>query len=50
MMNAGSPINVAPGSQADLSKVVAYYEKQNKDIEEARVARQQGGKVVSIYD
>ncbi|KAJ5247003.1 hypothetical protein N7468_001986 [Penicillium chermesinum] len=50
LMNAGAPMNVAPGSQADLSHVVAHYEKQNKEIEEARVARMQDGKVVSIYE
>ncbi|KAJ5702887.1 hypothetical protein N7488_010435 [Penicillium malachiteum] len=50
LMNGGSPYNVAPGSQADLSKVVAHYENLNKEIEQARVARLQDGKVVSIYD
>ena len=50
MMNAGSPYNVSPGSQADLSKVVAHYERQNKDMEASRVARMKDGKVVSLYD
>lgn len=43
-------MNIAPGSQADMSKVVAHYEQKNKEAEAARVARQQGGKVVSIYE
>ncbi|KAJ6013991.1 hypothetical protein N7540_008582 [Penicillium herquei] len=50
LMNGGSPYNISPGSQADLSKVVAHYENLNKEIEQARVARLQDGKVVSIYD
>lgn len=49
-MNGGSPHNVAPGSKPDLSKVVAHYEKVNREMETARVARQQDGKVVSVYD
>ncbi|CEO58581.1 NADH-ubiquinone oxidoreductase [Penicillium brasilianum] len=50
MFNARTPYNVSPGSQADLSAVVAHYERQNKDIEEARVARMKEGKVESIYE
>lgn len=50
MMNAGSPWNVVAGSQADLSKVVAHYERKNKEMEEARVAKMKDGKVVSLYD
>lgn len=50
MFNARSPYNVSPGSQADLSAVVAHYERQNKEIEEARVARMKDGKVQSIYE
>ncbi|KAL4802898.1 hypothetical protein BDV18DRAFT_47038 [Aspergillus unguis] len=46
----GHPINVIPGYHADLSHVVAHYERQNQKTEEARVARMQDGKVVSIYD
>lgn len=49
-MNAGSPYNVSPGSQADLSAVVAHYKRQNEEMEEARVARMKDGKVVSVYD
>ncbi|KAJ5178035.1 uncharacterized protein N7500_000734 [Penicillium coprophilum] len=50
MMNAGSPYNVSPGSQADLSHVVAHYQRKNQQIEESRVARMKDGKVVSIYE
>ncbi|KAL1980027.1 hypothetical protein VTN96DRAFT_4786 [Rasamsonia emersonii] len=50
LFNAGSPYNVPPGSQADLSAVAAYYHQKNKEIEEQRVARMKDGKVVSIYD
>ncbi|KAJ5092188.1 hypothetical protein NUU61_007058 [Penicillium alfredii] len=50
MMNAGSPFNVSPGSQADLSAVVAHYQRQNKEMEDARIARTKDGKVVSLYD
>ncbi|CAL5868655.1 uncharacterized protein PFLUO_LOCUS2882 [Penicillium psychrofluorescens] len=50
LMNAGSPYNVSPGSQADLSAVVAHYKRQNEEMEEARVARMKDGKVVSVYD
>ncbi|CAI7599901.1 hypothetical protein PENPOL_c008G03185 [Penicillium polonicum] len=50
MMNSGSPYNVSPGSQADLSHVVAHYQRKNQEAEEARVARMKDGKVVSLYD
>lgn len=50
MFNARPPYNVSAGSQADLSAVVAHYERQNKEIEEARVARMKDGKVQSIYE
>lgn len=50
LMNGGSPYNVSPGSQADLSAVVAHYKRQNQEMEEARVARMKDGKVVSVYD
>ncbi|KAL4784251.1 hypothetical protein BJX76DRAFT_357214 [Aspergillus varians] len=46
----GHPYNVIAGSKADLSHVIAHYETKNQKIEEARVARLQDGKVVSIYD
>ncbi|KAJ5952374.1 uncharacterized protein N7479_010787 [Penicillium vulpinum] len=49
MMNAGSPYNVSPGSQADLSHVVAHYQRKNQEIEESRVARMKDGKS-SIYE
>ncbi|KAJ5082030.1 hypothetical protein N7532_011073 [Penicillium argentinense] len=49
MMNSIPIINVAPGSQADLSKVVAYYERENKAAEEARVARMKDGEVDYLY-
>jgi len=49
LMNSGSPYNVSPGSQADLSKVVAHYEQRNKDIDAARIARMQG-REFSIHD
>ncbi|KAJ5286853.1 hypothetical protein N7478_002539 [Penicillium angulare] len=50
LMNGGSPYNISPGSQADLSKVVAHYEKVNAEKEAVRVARMKDGKVVSLYD
>jgi hypothetical protein len=50
IFNAGSPYNVPAGSTADLSAVVAHYNKKNQQIEEERVARLKDGKVVSIYD
>lgn len=50
VFNTGSPYNVAAGSSADLSAVAAHYERKNREIEEARVARMQDGKVVSIYN
>ncbi|KAL4913150.1 hypothetical protein BDW62DRAFT_169273 [Aspergillus aurantiobrunneus] len=46
----GHPYNVVAGSKADLSHVIAHYERKNQKIEEARVGRMQNGKVVSIYD
>ncbi|KAE8144188.1 NADH-ubiquinone oxidoreductase subunit [Aspergillus avenaceus] len=48
--NSAPPFNVAAGSSVDLSHVTAHYERQNMEREEARVARMQDGKVVSIYD
>ncbi|KAJ5782837.1 hypothetical protein N7457_004611 [Penicillium paradoxum] len=50
MMNSGSPYNVSPGSQADLSHVVAHYQRKNQEMEDARVARMKDGKVVSLYE
>ncbi|KNG87889.1 NADH-ubiquinone oxidoreductase subunit, partial [Aspergillus nomiae NRRL 13137] len=48
--NAAPPFNVPAGSAMDMSHVTAHYERQNREQEEARVARMQDGKVVSIYD
>ncbi|KAB8067876.1 hypothetical protein BDV29DRAFT_78843 [Aspergillus leporis] len=48
--NSASPYNVAAGSAADLSQVTAHYERQNQELETARVTRMQDGKVVSLYD
>lgn len=48
MFNARVPYNVSPGSQADLSAVVAHYERQNKEIDESRAARMKDGK--GIYE
>lgn len=50
MFNARSPYNVSPGSQADLGAVIAHYERENKQIEEARAARMKDGKVQSVYE
>lgn len=50
ILNSHSPYNVSPGSQVDLSHVVAHYERKNQESEEARVARMKDGKVVSLYD
>ena len=50
MMNSGSPYNVSPGSQADLSHVVAHYQRKNQEAEADRVARMKDGKVVSLYE
>ncbi|PWY72508.1 NADH-ubiquinone oxidoreductase 178 kDa subunit [Aspergillus sclerotioniger CBS 115572] len=48
--NAVPPYNVSPGQNADLSHVVAHYQRQNQELEEARVARMKDGKVVSLYE
>ncbi|KAJ5677398.1 uncharacterized protein N7477_003031 [Penicillium maclennaniae] len=40
MLNSRFPYNVAPGSQADLSKVKAYYERQNAEIEASGATRE----------
>lgn len=40
MLNSRFPYNVAPGSQADLSKVKAHYERQNREIEASRATRE----------
>ncbi|KAE8141446.1 NADH-ubiquinone oxidoreductase subunit [Aspergillus pseudotamarii] len=48
--NSAPPFNVPAGSAMDMSHVTAHYERQNRELEEARVARMQDGKVVSIYD
>jgi len=39
MFNVAPIINNSPGSQADLSQVIAHYERENKQAEEARAAR-----------
>ncbi|PYH35419.1 putative NADH-ubiquinone oxidoreductase 178 kDa subunit [Aspergillus vadensis CBS 113365] len=48
--SAVAPYNVAPGQSADLSHVVAHYQRQNQEMEASRVARMQDGKVVSLYE
>ncbi|KAE8351214.1 NADH-ubiquinone oxidoreductase subunit [Aspergillus coremiiformis] len=48
--NTAPPYNVAAGSTVDLSHVTAHYERQNRELEEARIARMKDGKVISIYD
>ncbi|KAL3465379.1 hypothetical protein BJX64DRAFT_285638 [Aspergillus heterothallicus] len=48
--NPGKPYNVIPGSHADLSQVIAHYERQNQKQEEERIARMKDGKVVSLYE
>lgn len=50
LFNSGSPYNVPAGSSTDLSAVVAHYERRNKEMEEARLARMKDGKVLSVYD
>jgi len=51
VFNSGSPINVPAGNgAADLTAVVAHYERRRNAIEQDRVARMKDGKVVSIYD
>jgi hypothetical protein len=51
IFNSGSPINVPAGNGgADLTAVVAHYERRRKAVEEYRAARMKDGKVVSIYD
>ena len=39
MFNVAPIINNAPGSQADLSQVIAHYERENKQAAEAQAAR-----------
>lgn len=48
MFNVHVPYNVSPGSQADLSAVVAHYKRQNKETEESQAARMKDGK--GIYE
>ncbi|PYH46661.1 putative NADH-ubiquinone oxidoreductase 178 kDa subunit [Aspergillus saccharolyticus JOP 1030-1] len=48
--HAVQPYNLVAGGDADISQVVAHYERQNQAIEEARVARMKDGKVVSLYE
>lgn len=50
VFNNHSRFNISPGSQADLSTVIAHYDNKNKKMEEERVARMKDGKVVSLYD
>lgn len=50
MLNSRVPYNVSPGSQADLSAVVAHYQRQNKEMEASQAARVKDGKVESIYE
>ncbi|OQD78309.1 hypothetical protein PENDEC_c001G01687 [Penicillium decumbens] len=40
MLNNRFPQNVAPGSQADLSKVKAFYEAKNREIEASAATRE----------
>ncbi|KAJ5600002.1 hypothetical protein N7450_001069 [Penicillium hetheringtonii] len=39
MFNVAPIINNSPGSQADLSQVIAHYQRENKLAEEAQAAR-----------
>ncbi|EAW15111.1 putative NADH-ubiquinone oxidoreductase 178 kDa subunit [Aspergillus clavatus NRRL 1] len=48
--NTSPPYNVPAGSSVDMSAVVAHYEREHQQMEEARVARMKDGKVVSLYD
>ncbi|RAH76427.1 NADH-ubiquinone oxidoreductase 178 kDa subunit [Aspergillus japonicus CBS 114.51] len=48
--HAVQPINLVAGYDADISRVVAHYERKNQAIEEDRVARMKDGKVVSLYE
>ncbi|EPS25999.1 hypothetical protein PDE_00935 [Penicillium oxalicum 114-2] len=50
LFNSVPPYNVSPGSQADLSAVTAHYERQNQEMEKARVARMKDGKYQSVYE
>lgn len=50
LLNSGSQMNVTPGFRPDISAVAAHYERQNQQLEEARVARMKDGKVVSPYE
>jgi hypothetical protein len=45
----GSPFNVSPGSQANLSHVIAHYQRVNDDQEALRVKRANAGET-SIYE
>ena len=50
LFNQGSPYNhVAGESSIDLSKVIAHYEKKNKEIDAARISRMKDGKR-SVYE
>ncbi|KAF9894225.1 hypothetical protein FE257_007727 [Aspergillus nanangensis] len=48
--HAVAPYNVPAGSDVDLSHVTAHYARENKEMEESRVARMKDGKPVSLYD
>jgi len=51
IFNMGSPWNIAAGQdRADLSGLTQHYAAKEKFTEEARVARLQDGKVVTVYD
>ena len=49
--NFGSPWNVSAGQGvADLAEVAKFYEEQNRQAEEQRIARMKKSKGVSVYD
>lgn len=49
--NARSPWNVSAGRDSvDLSGLAAHYKEQDRLQEEARLARLQDGKVVTVYE
>lgn len=51
VFNQGSPINMPAGNaSADLTAIVAHYERKNAAMEAQRVAQLKDGKVQSIYE
>jgi hypothetical protein len=50
-LNRSSPWNVVAGEQADLSKLMEHYSRENERVEQARAERlKREGKITTVYD